>query len=240
MARRRTPAASLVLLPLALLMAVLGWWQVTRMEAKQALIDEFENAESVTLDEALESNTRFARISATGRFDTSRSIMLDNMVLKGRPGIHVYTPFTTFSGTTILVNRGWKPMAADRRSLPEVWTPAVPVGLRGILAPPPEHRQKLGEPDKLETDSWPQLVTYLDIPAASNALREDLPDYVVLLAADDPAGFEGRDWSPIVMKPDQHLAYAVQWFALAIVAFVISIYISFRARREGASESLPK
>jgi len=237
MAIQRPGPASLVLLPLALFMAVLGWWQINRMEAKQSLIDEFDSAGSVTLEEALENNARFARVSATGRFDTKRNVLLDNMILSGRPGVHIYTPFTTFSGTTILVNRGWKPLAADRRSLPEVWTPTVPVGLRGILAPPPEHRQKLGEPDKLASDSWPQLVTYLDIETVSDALREELPAYVVLLAADDPAGFEGRDWSPVVMTPDRHLAYAVQWFALAIVALVFSIILSIRGRSRLTSES---
>ena len=237
MAIQRPAPASLVLLALALIMAVLGWWQIERMGAKQSLIDEFENADAVTLEQALQDRARYARISATGRFDTRRSILLDNMVQDGQPGVHVYTPFTTFSGTTILVNRGWKAMAADRRSLPDVWTPAVPVGLRGILAPPPEHRQKLGSPDELAADQWPQLVTYLDIAAVSDALGEDLADHVVLMAADDPAGFEGRDWSPVVMNPDQHLAYAVQWFALAVVAFAIAVLISFRQRRGRAAES---
>lgn len=227
---QRTSAASLVLLPLALLMAALGWWQIQRMEAKEALIQEFDDAPNLTLEEALRQENRFARISATGRFDTRRHVLLDNMILDGRAGVHVYTPFTTFSGTTILVNRGWKPMAADRRSLPEIWTPTVPVGIRGMLAPPPEHRQRLGEPDSLTTEGWPQLVTYLDLEAVAGALQEQLPGRIVRLAEDDPAGFEGRDWSPAVMTPERHLAYAVQWFALAVVALAVALALSFRAR----------
>jgi surfeit locus 1 family protein len=230
MAMQRTSAASLVLLPLALLMAALGWWQIQRMEAREALIQEFENAPNLTLEEALRQENRFARISATGRFDTRRHVLLDNMVLNGLPGVHVYTPFTTFSGTTILVNRGWKPMAADRRSLPEIWTPTVPVGIRGMLAPPPEHRQKLGEPDNLTTEGWPQLVTYLDLAAVASALQVQLPGRIVRLAEDDPAGFEGGDWSPAVLTPERHLAYAVQWFALAVVALAFALILSYRAR----------
>lgn len=223
-------SASLVLLPLAILMAALGWWQIGRMQSKQALIDAFEDAPQLTLDEALEQQPRFAQISATGRFDLRRHIMLDNQVLGGKAGVHVFTPFQTFSGTTVLVNRGWKPLPADRSSLPDVWTPAVPLGIRGLLSPPPEHRQRLGKPDTLNPETWPQLVTYLDIETASAALGTPLPDFVVLLADDDPAGFAGRDWKPAVMTPERHQAYAVQWFGLAAAALVIWTILLLRHR----------
>lgn len=222
--------ASLVLLPLALLMAALGWWQVERMNAKQSLIDEFENAAQVTLDDALEQQPNFAQVSATGRFDTRRHVMLDNQVLAGTAGVHVLTPFQTFSGTSILVNRGWKPLPADRSSLPDVWTPVVPLRIRGMLAPPPEHRQKLGEPDELNRDTWPQLVTYLEIPTVADALGTPLPDRVIWLDRDHPAGFEGRDWAPTVMTPGRHRAYAVQWFGLAVAALVIWAILLLRHR----------
>jgi surfeit locus 1 family protein len=32
-----------------------------------------------------------------------------------------------------------------------------------------------------------------------------------------------RDWRPAVMRPEQHLAYAFQWFALAITVLVIFV-----------------
>jgi len=235
MAIERPLGAGLALLPLALLMAALGWWQIEKLKEKQALIAGFESAESMTLEQAVESGKRFTRIDATGRFDPRRHILLDNMVLDGRPGVHVFTPFQTFSGTSILVNRGWLPMAVDRRSLPEIWTAAVPVNIRGILAPPPEHRQKLGAPTELSANDWPQLVTYLDLDQAADALEISLPDWVVWLAPDDPAGFEGRDWSPAVMTPERHRAYAIQWFALAVTALVIWLALVLRAMRRNTA-----
>lgn len=226
---------SLVLLPLGLLLAALGWWQLDRMNEKQALFDDFEGAGTMTLEQALQGEIAFARISATGRFDTRRHILLDNKMHEGRVGVHVFTPFQTFDGTVVLVNRGWKPMAADRRSLPEVWTPAVPVGIRGILAPPPEHRQKLGAPDELSSDDRPQLVTYLDLEEVAETLQLPLPGWVVWLDSDDPAGFEGRDWSPAVTTPARHRAYAVQWFALAVTVVVIWLVLMMRSRRRASS-----
>ena len=140
-------------------MCFLGLWQLDRMQTKQELLSNFETAQHLTLEEAIGSEARFARISATGKFDTRRHILLDNKILAGRPGVHVVTPFTTFTGTTVLVNRGWKPLPADRRSLPDIWTPAVPVGIRGILNRPPEYPQLLGEADPggSQTRAGPQL-----------------------------------------------------------------------------------
>lgn len=231
MAIRNIFRISALLLPLVLVMFALGWWQTQRMAEKVALTSEFEDAQYNSLDESLGNEARYTHINATGRFDTEKHIFLDNMIWNGRAGVHVFTPFRTFSGTTILVNRGWKPMAADRASLPAVWTPAVPVDIRGILAPPPEHRQKLGSPDALETGHWPQLVTYLDISTVAAALQTPLPDRVVWLDSEDPAGFEGRDWSPSTMTADHHQAYAIQWFALGAAALVFWLVLAWRARR---------
>lgn len=239
MAIEKPSHASAVLLPLALLMIALGWWQVERMKEKASLIDAFEGGETTALERAIENSLRYARVSSTGRFDTRRHILLDNQVLHGTAGVHVLTPFQTFSGETILVNRGWKPLPADRRSLPDVWTPAVPVAIRGILAPPPEYGPQLGAADELGTDDWPQLVTYLDISAAAEALQTDLAAWVVWLDPGDPAGFEGRDWSPVAMKPERHRAYAVQWFALAGTALIIWLVLLLRHSRTSRGGGTP-
>ncbi len=227
---------SSVMLPLAAVTAWLGFWQFERLEEKQKLLDEFHNAEVQPLDRALENSPRFARISTTGRFDSERHILLDNKIFNGRAGVHVFTPYHSFSGTTILVNRGWKPLPVDRSRLPEVWTPTVPMALDGIMAPPPEHRQKLGEADQLAIDRWPQLVTYLEIEDAAAALQIGLPDKVVWLSPDHEAGFEGRDWSPAVIGPERHQAYAIQWFALSATVLVIWLVIVVRAMSGNAKE----
>lgn len=209
------------MLPLAAVFAWLGFWQLERMEEKRALLVEFESAEVMPLDAAIQSDRRFVRISATGRFDSEKHVLLDNQVLDGRAGVHVLTPFRTFSGTSVLVNRGWKPLPADRGNLPDIWTPTVPVELGGTLAPSPEHRQRLGQADRLTADQWPQLVTYLDIASVADALNVALPDRVVWLSAQHEAGFEGRNWSPSVSGPERHSAYAFQWFALSVTAVVV-------------------
>lgn len=229
---RPSAAATLTLLPLVVVAAGLGYWQIDRMHEKQALVESFESAPTITLEDAIADSIRFARISATGRFDTARHILLDNQVYQGKAGVHVYTPFRTFSGDWVLVNRGWKPLSADRE-LPDIWTPAVPVGIRGRLDRPPDQFDGLGEPDALATVDGAQLVTYFDIADIAGALEIDLPPWVVLLDGEDPNGFDGRDWQPIFMKPEHHGAYAFQWYSLCAALFLAWLIAGIRRAKSG-------
>ena len=74
---------------------------------------------------------------------------------------------------------------------------------------------RLGKPDELVTDEWPQLVTYLDLETVSHALGTPLTLWLLQLDPADSGGFEGRQWTAAVMGPEVHAAYAFQWFALS-------------------------
>jgi len=92
---------------------------------------------------------------------------------------------------------------------------------------------RLGGPDVLETNEWPQLVTYPDPDLLSATLGQRVPDWLVELDAEDPSGFQDRDWKPAVMAPAVHGAYAVQWFGLSAAAVVIWIVLGLRAAQPG-------
>lgn len=220
-----------ILLPVTILAGLLGTWQLQRMEGKRDLINQFNHAEQLDLDEALKSADQFVRVKARGVFDETRHILLDNKIFRGRAGVQVLTPFTSQNNITILVNRGWQPLVPDRSALPEFETPGQMVDIAGILAPPPENRQMLGEPDELSSENWPQLVTYLEIDPVAQALGVSLPQRIWWLDAADGAGFDGRDWSPTTMTPEKHQAYAVQWFGLALAAFSFWSVLMWKLRK---------
>ena len=220
--------ASNVLIPVAAVAFALGCWQLQRMDDKKSLETSFNEAQYQDLDSALTNPGPFSRVEASGQFDDTRHILLDNKVYRGKAGVHVHTPFVTESGVTILVNRGWKPMTPDRSRLPTIETPGSTIEIRGILAPPPENRQTLGAPDVLTQDDWPQLVTYLQLETVAEALEIRLPDHVIWLNADHPAGFDDRNWKPGNMTPQQHQAYAVQWFAMGLAALGFWAFLLWR------------
>ena len=228
---------TLALFILALIFMRLGIWQADRKAEKQMLFEQFENAPVLSLEEALRQQKRFARVDARGRYDPDRHILLDNKIFNGRAGVHVLTPFSLENGTQILVNRGWLPLAADRRSLPAVPTDGRERIVRGIFNRPSTGGQRLGEADIVKRDDWPQLITYLDMNSVGEALDTSLQPWLVQLDADDASGFEDRQWQAAVMTPEVHGAYALQWFALAAAALVIWIILGIRRARSGSRET---
>jgi surfeit locus 1 family protein len=228
---------TLALFILALIFMRLGIWQADRKAEKQMLFEQFENAPVLSLEEALRQQKRFARVEARGRYDPDRHILLDNKIFNGRAGVHVLTPFSLENGTQILVNRGWLPLAADRRSLPAVPTDGRERIVRGIFNRPSTGGQRLGEADIVKRDDWPQLITYLDMNSVGEALDTSLEPWLVQLDADDASGFEDRQWQAAVMTPEVHGAYALQWFALAAAALVIWIILGIRRARSGSRET---
>lgn len=219
---------TLVLLMLALVFARLGWWQKERQSEKQLLFEQFSEAPVLSVEDALSQGALFARVEATGRYDTERHILLDNKILDGRAGVHVLTPFRLQDGRELLVNRGWLPLAPDRRSLPEVATDGALRTISGILSKPSEGGQRIGDADVLVRDNWPQLVTYLEIDAIGQALGDSLEPWLLQLDQNDLSGFADRQWKAAVMGPEVHGAYAVQWFSLSLASLIIWVALGVR------------
>ena len=228
---RPSVGGTLVLFLLAILFANLGMWQSKRGAEKIEIEQQFESAGVLQLEEAMASRSRFSRIDVAGHYDIERHILLDNQVWQGRAGVHVFTPFYTLDGTTIMVNRGWLPLSADRRVMPDIPTPQQQTVLRGILNIFPVPGRMLGPADKLETDKWPQLVTYLDPADISASLESPLAEWIVQLSKSEQAGFKDREWKPVFLTSSKHKGYAFQWFSLAGICIVLWIFNSFRIER---------
>lgn len=229
--------ATVVLFLMAILFTGLGQWQAQRGVTKLATEQQFKTAKPLLLDDAIAQQSRFAHIDVNGHYDTERHILLDNQVWRGRAGVHVFTPFHSNSGTVILVNRGWLPLTADRQQMPAIPTPENETVLRGMLNTFPVPGRMLGSADKLDSTSWPQLVTYLNPADTSVALNTPLAAWIVQLADTEQAGFEGRDWQPVFLTSNKHKAYAFQWYALAAISIILWILNGTRRSRETHEKS---
>ncbi len=221
-------ALSLFLMVLVIIFTGLGAWQVKRGSIKQGLEEKHARAAEMPLEKALAEQNRFSRVIATGYYENDRHFLLDNQIWQGRAGVYVFTPFYTTTGNVILVNRGWLPLAPDRKSLPGVPTPQNEITLQGILNTLPVPGRLLGSADQLNPDQWPQLVTYMKLDDLSDSLRQPLENWVIQLSANDPTGFEGRDWKPVFLSSRRHNAYAFQWFALSTACIIIWLVLGFK------------
>jgi surfeit locus 1 family protein len=224
---------TLMLLPLAALFAWLGAWQWQRMHDKQELIAAFHSAPERDYADAVNGELPYVRARVTGSYAQAWHLLRDNRIEAGRVGVHVHTLFQPDHGPAILVNRGWLPLAADRRSLPQIPTPAGRVTLTGLIAPPPDSGVQLGDPESYDRLEGPTLVTYLDMARLAAVLDTDFAPRLLLLDSGDTTGFGARAWQPAVMLPAQHRAYAVQWFALCAATLILWFTLASRRMRSG-------
>lgn len=224
--------SSVLLGGLVLAFLWLGNWQLQRAAQKDELQRQFSAAPAFgTLPEPGQA-VRFARVSVAGRFDPDRHVLADNQVYLGRAGVHALSPFQLEDGRALLVNRGWLPLPPDRRTLPPVPTEPAPTTVTGLLDKLALPGRRLGEPDQLQRDHWPQLATYPDLSAIESALGLDLYPYVLLLDAGHPAGFGDRGWRPVQTGANKHRARALQWFTFVAATLIIWLVLGARRGRQ--------
>ena len=228
--RRFAPALHWTLLAAlgVALFVSLGRWQLHRAEEKRALFAGFAagSAAAVMLPENFRPIERYRRVTASGRYDSSRQFLLDNMTRDGVPGFHVLTPLVQYDSRVVLVDRGFLPLSGSRSDLPDLRVDEGPRTVTGRADNLPQAAVTLAA---APATGWPRMVSFPRMPEVAEALSAQVYPQVVLLDADQPDGYL-RDWRPPGMAPDRHVGYAVQWFGLAATVLVTWVVLSFKAR----------
>lgn len=224
--------AVLLLLPLLL---SLGFWQLDRARQKaelQAAFAEHFDQAPIPLREIVEPGdfaNLYRRVTASGRYDGERQLLMDNQVRGGQPGYHVLTPLRLVDGAAILVDRGWIPLGESRQTLPKIALATEPVTVDGWLAQPANPGIRLGDAGGADR-RWPRVLQYVDYQRLAAILEYPLHPAILLLEPEAPGGYE-RDWRPRFggVGPERHQGYAVQWFALT--AALVILYLAVGMRR---------
>jgi len=211
----------------------LGTWQLGRAREKQALIDAFDRGQQTSVElgsRNVDALPRYQHVTVRGHFDPSRQVLLDNMPSSaGLAGYRVLTPFVRpGSAKLLLVDRGWLPLGLSREKLPDVPVTDEPRETGGRLDQLPVPGVRIGAADVPGDRHWPRVLFFPRVADLEQALGAPVESRIVLLDADRPDGYE-RVWRPALeFPPERHLGYAVQWFALAVVAFVIFVSLSLQ------------
>ena len=201
-------------------MCGLGFWQLERMVGKQqrlASIAQKQSNESLSLIDALsQEDPRDISISFVGTPDSKRALLLDNQIHEQQVGFDVFAPVSTNAGW-ILVNYGWIAAPDLQRTIPEVNLPSGSNKFEGVITVPGSN--PLIKETNVNFSQFPALIQQVAFATLSQSLNIKLLPYVVELTSQDSAFV--RDYKPVVMPPEKHLGYAVQWFGLAIAAAAI-------------------
>jgi surfeit locus 1 family protein len=208
----------------------LGVWQLERLEWKRALIAQVDRnlaAPPLPLDRALAMGgdaAQYRRVVLDGRFDNSKEAYLFATDADGNPVYHVLVPFRTVR-ETLLVDRGIVPPALQpastrkageidgRTRITGVWRVPDPVGL---FTPPPDLGKRI----------WYSRDVRTIARADGVALAE-----LVIIEADstpNPGGWPRGGQTQVHFR-NEHLQYAITWFALA--ASLLVLYFAYHVSR---------
>jgi len=222
-----------------LTLIALGLWQIERREWKEALLADLELALSsaakaldIAAAESELDRREYIRVNLQGRFENPQERYLF-AVLDGQTGWQVITPFVTTDRRLILVNRGFVPDSLkDPRSRPQSLLDGE-TELTGLLRRKP--KAGLFTPDNQPSRNiwyWADVDALLASIPNAGALKP-----VNGLVQALPSG-KGESW-PKPVPPDpsaianNHLQYAVTWFALAAVLLVMTFLLIRSARLHG-------
>lgn len=227
----RFTSTILVLAILPLLLS-LGFWQLDRAQQKRSMLQQFQarhHMMPVSLTALKKQNDiRYLPVQVQGYFDNAHSILLDNQFYQHQVGYYVLTPFfPDINQPAVLINRGWIPRTTNRLQLPSIPPLSGMQKLTGIVQLPTAKPFTLGS--LADNQTWPWRIEALVINKIQQRLGYKVAPFVILLDPTQAGGF-ARDWRPVntEMPPQRHVAYAVQWFALALTLTILYLIITIK------------
>ena len=216
----------------------LGFWQLHRAEEKRILVNKQDLGEmtaalqlSTTSEDNVDLN-RYKKVEVAGQYDDIQQFLIDNQISNGKAGYYVMTPLIIEGGTkAVLINRGWIPLNQGRSILPDVHIEQVNGIIKGRINRFPSVGLKLPGADE-PSKNWPSVVQVIDSKKVSKRLGYPIFDFQIELDRESPGGFKSEWQNSQVLLPEQHTAYAIQWFGLAFTVTVIFIGSSLKKNND--------
>jgi surfeit locus 1 family protein len=221
----RSPASSL--LPSALLalgviwLTALGVWQLERRAWKLDLIDRVDHRMHAAPVAMLPPSSwhaisaardEYRRVIVTGRFLHERETLVAAVTDYGR-GFWVLTPLQTAQGSTVLINRGFVPPERRDASTRRDGNPQGTVSVTGLLRITEPKGGFLRANDAQSNRWYSRDVAAI---AAARGLPQVAPFFIDADEAPNAAGYPLGGLT-VVRFPNNHLIYALTWFALAFM-----------------------
>jgi surfeit locus 1 family protein len=225
---------SLAALMLVILTVNLGAWQLRRADEKRVLQsqrDEMGKTAPRAWEPALNaaSPATGQSVLLQGVFLEQKTVLIDNRSRNGVAGLHVVTPLRLQSAAgnslakEVLVLRGWIARApGEHGRLPSITTPSGVQTVSGLVL------ADLGKAPYLSAGAPHQLGgawAHVELSDYAKVSGLAIAPFVVRQFSDTADGLL-RDWPLPADQVDKHLAYAFQWFALALTVIGLWLYFA--------------
>lgn len=217
--------AHVVVVVVAIVFINLGLWQLSRLDERQLenTVGESRHlADPVPLEGLLlgagadVDSLTYRRAIAEGVYQPDDEVLIRSQVYRGEAGFHVITPLLN-EGEAVLVNRGWIPLVLDDVPITQAPPPPGAVVVEGWLSGTKE-RGPLGPEDPF--DGRLAALSRIDIDRIQQQVDYLLAPVVINPSVDGESGLPRAVAAPTFDDEGPHLAYAIQWFAFALIGVV--------------------
>jgi cytochrome oxidase assembly protein ShyY1 len=219
--QRRWIAGHLLALVMFGLFLGLGVWQLARNTHKHQISAQEKAAYAKPAPDvttvAVEAQEG-SRAQARGTFDGAHETILRNQIRHGNVGVDVLTPLRLPDGTAVLVDRGWVQASAQSG----ITTDPPPNGsavVHGLV----HDSNPLSEDDTVDHLPDGRLaVPRVDIAAIARTLPYKLRPVWIEAQAIEPTPTGNAPELPQPPPPDpvNHMQYALEWFAFALIPLI--------------------
>jgi cytochrome oxidase assembly protein ShyY1 len=209
-------AFHLLIVALVITMVNLGFWQLRRLDQRQAfnaLVTTNISQPAAPLGTVLTASTdpagvEWRTVTVTGTYVPGQQVLVVNRSQGGQLGRNVVDVLRLADGTAVVVNRGFAPIA-----VPAPPAPSGSVTVTGVL-----RRSELRHAGQPEDASGVVLteIRRIDIDKLAPQIGSPvLPVYVQATRVDNPVL---QPIEPPELTNGPHLSYAIQWFVFSICA----------------------
>lgn len=249
--RERGPRSTRTLLVVAVLALVgiagliaLGAWQLERRDWKLHLIAQVEQRVDAAAIAApgqagwstiSADNDEYRHVKATGHFLNDRETLVEAVTERGS-GFWVVTPLVTDQGFTVLINRGFVP--SERRDVATRIAGQIDseTSVTGLL--------RISEPgggflrgNDPKGNRW--YSRDVGAIAAERQLTETAPYFIDADAKPNAGGLPVGGLT-VVAFPNNHLIYALTWFALALMLTGAVVFVAIDEWRLRTNGGVPR
>lgn len=245
-------AAAALAVAAAVVMVMLGNWQLRRYEERSAINDRIDAADSVAavpLTSALArpaapgaagqspgKDLAWSKVTVTGSYDPAHEIQARGRTVDGDVGFEIVTPLVLADGTAVLIDRGWVPAPAGGA----LAAPAVPPAPTGQVTVVGQLHLSESRPTPIERRDGRLDTRRITLSKIAPELPYPLYGAYVLLREQTPTGDEAFVPIPIDHEDSwQNGGYAVQWWLFACMALAAYVYYARKDAQGKAAEHSP-
>lgn len=205
-----------------MLFCSLGVWQIHRYHYKKTMLINYQTrsneAKSFMQLSTFLDSLQFQKVTVDGVYVNELTMFVQNKMYKGQMGYEVLTPLRIKGQQQLLlVDRGWV-QQPENKTLPKINFVNGEQHIVANIKLLNEYQFILGK-NILNPLQSPLVMQKINIDEIAQATHQEFYPFVVRLDVSQENGFI-RDWVIMTVEPERHLAYAVQWFALALVLLI--------------------